>query len=139
MSHMSYNNKKAARSPLLCDRSMVPPPGPLDLGVQGQPPPLRGKLDDGVGVGESLRQSPHGSLQRLRRVGRQQPARAFPSSIDKSSIDKSRRDIGKSQSKWTASKMETPGSQRVREQRDDGKTNADQHSGDGSSGRRDGV
>jgi hypothetical protein len=39
-----------------------------------------------------------------------QPARAFPSSIF---CDKNRRDIGKSQSKWTASKMETPGSPRV--------------------------
>jgi hypothetical protein len=35
------------------------------------------------------------------------PARAFPSSIFR---DKNRRGIGESQSKWTDSKMETPGS-----------------------------
>jgi hypothetical protein len=38
------------------------------------------------------------------------PVQAFPPSIF---IDKNRRDIGKSQSKWTASKMETPGARRT--------------------------
>eukprot|EP01049_Picozoa_sp_SAG25_P010874 SAG25_NODE_1243_length_3513_cov_82.771822_2_plen_182_part_00 len=47
------------------------------------------------------------------------PARPFPSSISflfiSSSVrDKNRRGIGKSQLKWTASKMETPGSPRRR-------------------------
>jgi hypothetical protein len=39
------------------------------------------------------------------------PARPFPSSI---LLDKTRRDIGKSQSIWTDSKMETAGSHLVR-------------------------
>jgi hypothetical protein len=41
-------------------------------------------------------------------VGMQRPARPFPSSI---LLDKNRRDISKSQSIWTDSKMETVGSQ----------------------------
>jgi hypothetical protein len=54
----------------------------------------------GRALGRGLRSLKHG---RLRDV----PVRALPSSIFR---DKNRRDIGKSPSIWTDSKMETPGS-----------------------------
>jgi hypothetical protein len=71
------------------------------------------ELTDGVRAAAVLRQ-PRGLRQRSA-GGRAElvlvPARTFPPSIIR---DKNRRGIGKSQSKWTASKMETPRSRAVR-------------------------
>jgi hypothetical protein len=61
----------------------------------------------GVGLEHPLHEHQLG-VRADQHLHQRHPARAFPSSI--AIIDKNRRDIGKYQSKWTASKMETPGS-----------------------------
>jgi hypothetical protein len=82
--------------------------------------PVIGRAQQGAGRGgaeqtlvpepeqRAPRRAAAGAVRRARRVQLTPPARPLPSSIF---LDKNRRDLGKSQSIWTASKMEAPGSQ----------------------------
>jgi hypothetical protein len=76
--------------------------------VSGRPARGRWQL---LLLGAATQRVDHGRMPRRRGEMQRRPARPFPSLIF---LDKNTRDIGKSQSIWTDSKMETAGSRSPR-------------------------